>query len=114
MTRNGHGYPPLHHHLGAEAEPAPATGVDAVVAERGAIYGHPYDDFGRVSELTKIIAGCPAPRFRHVLYMLCVKIARLVVSPRHRDSWVDVMGYGKTALMILDTEEANDADLRGV
>lgn len=42
----------------------------------------------------------------HVL----TKIARLVNDPTHRDSWIDVMGYGLNALSIID--DWNPADVQ--
>ena len=29
-----------------------------------------------------------------VLCMTCLKVARLMETPKHEDSWVDIAGYG--------------------
>ena len=76
--------------------------------ERGALYGHPADDFGKVVQMAEAIASCRDPRIRHVLYMILVKIARLTASPGHIDSWIDVAGYARTGVMIVDQGLKND------
>ena len=74
--------------------------------ERGADYGHPADDFRRAAAMTAVIAECPHPLVRHALYMIAVKVARLIQSPDHLDSIEDIAGYARTITMILDRERA--------
>ena len=74
----------------------------ALTAERGSVYGHPQDDFSRVAHMTTPLAGCRDPILRHVLYMIIVKICRLITTPDHQDSWLDIVGYARTAAMVLD------------
>ena len=86
-----------------------------VTQERGAVYGHPADDFARVALIKGALSECPDARMRHVLEMIAVKMARLVHSPNHLDSWIDIAGYARTAVMIMDrdaspkTQEDKDA-----
>ncbi len=71
--------------------------------DRQSIYGHPYDDFGKVVELSKpILESNIDPRLKHALYMIQVKIARLLNSPDHEDSIIDIIGYTKTYEMVLN------------
>lgn len=83
--------------------------LEKVNLDRAAEYGHPADDFNRVSRLTTVIVDCKDPELRHVLYAICIKMARLVFNPGHFDSWLDIAGYAKCAIMILqqraDTKE---------
>lgn len=72
-----------------------------VTEERGEIYGHPDEDFGRIMEISKVLDECTDVRIRHVLRMIAVKMCRLIVSPGHLDSWIDIAGYARTAVMIL-------------
>jgi len=69
-----------------------------VFNDRGAVYSHPFDDFGRT-------AGMANAAFKSKLkedftqediavLMMLVKISRLINSPDHRDSLVDLPGYG--------------------
>ena len=71
--------------------------------DRGKIYGHPYDDFGKVARLTEpILESKIDARLKHALYMIQVKIARLLNTPDHEDSIVDIIGYAKTYEMVLN------------
>lgn len=79
--------------------------MQSVTQERGKDYGHPSDDFARAEDLKKVIRVCPNPLVRHALEMICVKMARLVGSPNHLDSVVDIAGYARCIAMILDRPE---------
>lgn len=78
----------------------------ALIAERGRVYGHPQEDFERVATMTAPLADCQDAVLRHVLYMIIVKICRLIVTPTHEDSWLDIVGYARTAAMVLDRRAA--------
>ena len=65
-----------------------------VDGDRGEAYGHPADDFGAVTAAAKALGVDPHKGpLHHALYMVLVKIRRLVVTPSHRDSAVDGAGY---------------------
>jgi hypothetical protein len=79
---------------------------EIVNGDRQSVYGHPYDDFGRVAIMTKpILESEIDPRLKHALYMIQVKIARLLETPGHVDSIVDVHGYMNTYEMVLERME---------
>jgi hypothetical protein len=71
-----------------------------LTAERGKVYGHPLDDFGRVAKIKEVLQQCPDPEVRHALEMIAVKMCRLIQTPDHADSIDDIMGYAKTIHMI--------------
>lgn len=73
-----------------------------VTEARGNVYGHPKKDFRRVSRLKEVVAECSDPLARHALEMICVKMARLIETPTHLDSWIDIAGYAKTGVMVTD------------
>ena len=50
------------------------------------------------------------PRLKHALYMVQVKVARLLNTPAHRDSVVDIAGYANTYGMILERMGSEDGD----
>ena len=94
----------------ASREPKPLTGkdvftpltVDDLVQQRGSVYGHPLDDFGRVAKLKAVVADIKDPELRHAAEMVCVKLARLCTTPEHLDSWDDIGGYAKTGRMVIE------------
>lgn len=79
--------------------------VENLTQVRGRVYGHPYDDFARANLIKQAVADCSHPQIRHALEMIGVKMARLVHSPAHIDSVVDIAGYARTIAMILDEEK---------
>jgi len=93
-------------------EPSRVAGLladfDAAIASitqvRGKSYGHPAEDFRRIAQLSAALPQFSDPRFRHIAYMICVKLARLSETPDHLDSLVDIAGYARTWAMILDKE----------
>lgn len=78
--------------------------------ERGAQYGHPLDDFAIAQMIKDAVRSCPHPEVRHALEMIGVKMARLCSTPSHTDSVVDIAGYARTIVMIIDEEERRDAE----
>lgn len=80
------------------------TTIKDVTKTRGEAYGHPASNFKRIDELKKIVADCKDPLARHALEMICVKVARLIETPTHLDSWIDIAGYARTGVMVTDKE----------
>ena len=81
------------------------SALKTITEKRGSNYGHPLDNFSRIAVLHSCVADCDHPAIRHALEQILVKVARLVQSPTHLDSVIDVAGYAKTIAMILDKEE---------
>ncbi len=69
---------------------------------RGSVYGHPSVDFDRVVRMKAVIAECTNPLARHALEMIAVKMARLIETPDHLDSWSDIAGYARCGVMVTD------------
>ena len=68
-----------------------------VDGEREAQYGHPHDDFTAVTGAAKALGVDPlSGPLHHALYMVLVKVQRLVQTPDHHDSIVDIAGYART------------------
>jgi hypothetical protein len=70
--------------------------------ERGDVYGHPSINFARIQALKEVVEGCEDFELREALEAICVKIGRLIQTPSHFDSWLDIAGYARCAVMILD------------
>lgn len=90
---------------GAVPTPTLLERFDAAVAsitqERAKDYGDPSTNFRRITALQAVVADCPDPAARAALMMICVKLSRLVQSPDHLDSWIDIAGYARTGVMCL-------------
>lgn len=69
----------------------------AVDGSREEDYGHPIIDFTRVSKAARALDIDPTTGpLHHALYMVLVKVSRLVHTPNHHDSIVDIAGYART------------------
>jgi hypothetical protein len=79
--------------------------IQRVTQDRGDVYGHPLENFGRSQALKALVKDCSDVACREALEQICVKIARLCRTPDHVDSWVDIAGYARTAVMALDKQE---------
>lgn len=75
-----------------------------VFGPRQGVYGHPRDDFQRTADLwwayllgRKLIENEAVLRPEDVsAMMILLKLARLMETPDHRDSIVDIAGYAET------------------
>lgn len=80
--------------------------------DRQEVYGHPADDFEKVMTMAKpILDSNLDPRLKHALYMIQVKVARLINTPSHHDSIVDIAGYANTYNMILERDEEKQKEI---
>lgn len=94
----------------------PPTGpvaTESVLAEaaqltnrtRKDVYAHPSINFDRIARLWSVILGCDVTPEQHALCMIAVKISRLVETPGHRDSLVDIAGYARTIELLAEGGE---------
>ena len=77
-----------------------------VYGARQADYGHPFDDFSKTAALWAPILGVNVTPEQVALCMMQVKISRLLNSPGHRDSQVDIAGYAGTYALVRERREA--------
>lgn len=73
-----------------------------VTLDRRDTYGAPEDTYRRISAMRAIVDECGDPQIREILAMIVTKVARLVQTPEHLDSWVDVAGYARCGVMLLN------------
>lgn len=70
---------------------------ELINGDRQADYGHPADDYRRVSSLFNALTGHNLSTREAVLFMVCVKLARLSINSQraryHEDSLIDAIGY---------------------
>lgn len=84
--------------------------LKSVTQLRSADYGHPADDFAVASQIAHAVDDCPDPLVRQALRMIGCKMARLCHTPTHLDSIIDIAGYARTIVMILDKQEEDGSD----
>ena len=69
------------------------TALDLTTGDRNKSYGDPYDNLQRTANIWKEILGCEVSASQVALCMVGIKIARLVETPNHLDSFVDGAAY---------------------
>lgn len=77
--------------------------TELVYGDRQNDYGSPRDNFGRIAQGWSVILGQDITLPQVALCMAWLKIARLVQTPNHKDSFVDGAAY-----MALAGELASD------
>jgi hypothetical protein len=94
-------------------EPMPETILEEaqrlVHGARGDAYGHPLDDYTRVTQAFNALTGHTLTAEEGVLFMVCVKLSRESHVPK-RDNRVDGAGYLE-CLDMIRTERARRAGL---
>lgn len=72
------------------------------VEKRGESYGDVRKNHQRIASLWSVVLGRDISPEQVVLCMTCVKVARLIQTPDHEDSWVDIAGYGACGAEVAD------------
>lgn len=80
----------------AEQETALQTANRLVYGNRQKDYGHPYDDFSKTAAFWSTLFGVEVRPEQVALAMIFLKASRLMNSPDHYDSIVDIAGYAGT------------------
>jgi hypothetical protein len=79
-----------------------------VGGDRGAEYGHPFDDFSRTADLLNAMGFLGSNGERKIIpedipvIMICVKLSRMYNNEgyRHKDSLIDIAGYIRTLQLV--------------
>ena len=74
----------------------------SAVEERGENYGDVRENHQRIASLWSVVLGQSVTPEQVVLCMTCLKVARLMETPDHEDSWDDIAGYGACGAEIAD------------
>jgi hypothetical protein len=78
----------------------------SVTQDRREIYGNPLDTYRRIAAMRAIVDECPDLELREILGMIVTKVVRLIQTPTHLDSWIDIAGYSRTGVMLLDERQS--------
>ncbi len=57
-------------------------------------YGDAYDNHERIAQMWSVLLDTDVSVSQVYQCMVAVKLARLIVTPDHEDSWIDICGYG--------------------
>ena len=76
---------------------------ELIYGQRQEDYGSPQDNFKRIADMWSVILEKEVTEAQVALCMASLKMARLVNTPNHLDSYVDAAGY-----IALAGELAND------
>lgn len=81
----------------------------SIMFDRGMGYGHPAINHQRIASLWTTFLEYPVKAEQVAICMALVKIARLVETPNHEDSYIDLAGYAAIAgeLATMDWEDFN-------
>lgn len=66
-------------------------------------YDPPRENFTRIAAMWSVILGVDVTPEQHALCMIAVKVARLLATPDHHDSIVDIAGYAQTLADVIAT-----------
>jgi len=61
---------------------------------RAQAYGEAQENHERIAEMWSVILNKDVSVSQVYQCMIAVKLARLIVTPEHEDSWIDICGYG--------------------
>jgi hypothetical protein len=86
--------------------------ADLIDGGRDREYGGPEKNFERIAALWNAAGFChggvggvrPIAPHDVAILMIMVKAARLIVSPRHKDSWTDIGGYAGCGFEVAEGE----------
>ena len=96
--------------------------IKAVTSNRMDHYGSPQTNHERIATLWNgFLSGRAVPAYEDesapilspsdvVMMMILVKIARLMNSPDHQDSWKDIAGYGAVGSVVSASEDSLPGD----
>src|SRR5512145_2592699 len=67
--------------------------IRLVTGPRERAYAPPSRNFDLIARLQSVVAECPHPLAKVALMNIAQKMARLIETPDHSDSWTDIAGY---------------------
>ena len=76
--------------------------INLTCGERDSVYGDPFINHLRISRGWEVILGTEVSPAEVALCLAWLKIARLVETPDHLDSYIDLCAYGAIAGEIVE------------
>ena len=78
--------------------------VASTIHERGSLWGHPYHNHKRISELWTAYLDHPITPSQVAICMALLKVSRLSESPKSEDSLLDAIAYLSIYKTVLEAE----------
>ena len=78
--------------------------VASTIHERGSLWGHPYYNHKRISELWSAYLDHPITPSQVAVCMALLKISRISESPKSEDSLLDAIAYLSIYKTVLEAE----------
>lgn len=92
--------------------------TEKLTDERGKNYGHPYDHFqctrGMYDEWVNkynksdLVESELSQCLKHIIYLICDKMARAAENPMHMDNFDDIQGYASLWQKCLDKHKEQE------
>ena len=60
---------------------------------RAKAYGDAYENHERIAKMWSVILGREVSVSQVYQCMVALKLSRLIVTPEHEDTWIDICGY---------------------
>ena len=73
--------------------------AETIGHDRADDYGHPAESFDRIAKLWSAIVGEHISPQQVAHMMIALKIIRLQQQPDHLDSYIDIVGYARCAVL---------------
>jgi hypothetical protein len=70
-----------------------ADAKEKINGPRAKDYGDAYENHDKIAKMWSAILGMEVTVAQVYQCMLAVKIGRLITTPEHEDTWVDIAGY---------------------
>ena len=93
----------------ANREAVLAAALAAVNGERNESYDEPENNFLRISMLWTAYLGYEVSASDVAVMNILQKVGRLMYSPTHWDSWVDIAGYAACGADVADSTDLEQA-----
>jgi hypothetical protein len=84
--------------------------ANEAVEDRRQIYGQPENNLTRMADLASPLVGLQVTPIEAVLICIAQKMSRLVESPTHEDTWVDIAGWAACGYEIAKRMEQEEDD----
>lgn len=83
--------------------------METVAHSRSDIYGPPDRDFANIAAMWSVILETKVNAGDVAKCMIALKLSRLMHTPGHMDSWLDIAGYAACGFEVTNTDSTNAA-----